>query len=48
MKWFYDLKIATKLIVSFGVVLLLTLAMGVTGIYSMSRVNQASTDIADD
>jgi methyl-accepting chemotaxis protein len=48
MKWFYDLKIATKLIVSFGAVLLLTLAMGVSGIYSMSRVNQASTDIAED
>jgi methyl-accepting chemotaxis protein len=48
MKWFYDLKIATKLIVSFGVVLLLTLVMGVSGIYSMSRVNQASTDIAED
>jgi methyl-accepting chemotaxis protein len=47
MKWFYDLKIATKLIVSFGVVLLLTLAMGVSGIYSMSKVNQASTDIAE-
>jgi methyl-accepting chemotaxis protein len=47
MKWFYDLKIATKLIVSFGVVLLLTLAMGVSGIYSMSKVNDASTDIAE-
>jgi methyl-accepting chemotaxis protein len=47
MKWFYDLKIATKLIVSFGVVLLLTLAMGVSGIYSMSKVNQASTDLAE-
>jgi len=47
MKWFYDLKIATKLIVSFGAVLLLTLAMGVSGIYSMSRVNQASSDIAE-
>jgi methyl-accepting chemotaxis protein len=47
MKWFYDLKIATKLIVSFGAVLLLTLAMGVSGIYSMSKVNDASTDIAE-
>jgi methyl-accepting chemotaxis protein len=48
MKWFYDLKIATKLVVSFGAVLLLTLVMGVIGMYSMSRVNQASTDIAQD
>jgi len=47
MKWFYDLKIATKLIVSFGVVLLLTLAMGASGIYSMGKVNQASTDLAE-
>jgi methyl-accepting chemotaxis protein len=48
MKWFYDLKIATKLIVSFGAVLLLTLIMGVSAIYSMSRVNQASSDLAED
>jgi methyl-accepting chemotaxis protein len=48
MQWFYDLKIATKLIVSFGVVLLLTLVMGVSSIYSMGRVNQASSDIAED
>jgi methyl-accepting chemotaxis protein len=48
MQWFYDLKIATKLLVSFGVVLLLTLVMGVSSIYSMGRVNQASSDIAAD
>ncbi|MYM23184.1 HAMP domain-containing protein [Duganella sp. FT135W] len=48
MKWFYDLKIATKLIVSFGAVLLLTLVLGVSNIVSMNRVNQASTDLAED
>nr|WP_315255767.1 methyl-accepting chemotaxis protein [uncultured Duganella sp.] len=47
MKWFYDLKIATKLIVSFGAVLLLTLILGVSNMLSMDRVNQASTDLAD-
>jgi methyl-accepting chemotaxis protein len=47
MKWFYDLKIATKLIVSFGAVLLLTLLLGVSNMMSMDRVNQASTDLAE-
>ncbi|MYM68845.1 HAMP domain-containing protein [Pseudoduganella sp. FT55W] len=47
MKWFYDLKIATKLIVSFGAVLLLTLILGISNIVSMNRVNQASTDLAE-
>ena len=46
MQWFYDLKIATKLIVSFGAVLLLTLLMGMGGVIAMGRVNQASTDLA--
>jgi methyl-accepting chemotaxis protein len=47
MKWFYDLKIATKLIVSFGAVLLLTLILGISNIASMNRVNQASSDLAE-
>ncbi|MBV6320417.1 methyl-accepting chemotaxis protein [Duganella violaceipulchra] len=47
MKWFYDLKIASKLIVSFGAVLLLTLVMGVCSILSIGQVNQASTDLAE-
>jgi len=46
MQWFYDLKIATKLMVSFGAVLLLTLLMGIGGVISMGQVNQASTDLA--
>ncbi|MTV40125.1 methyl-accepting chemotaxis protein [Duganella radicis] len=48
MKWFYDLKIATKLMVSFGAVLLLTLFLGISNMLSMNRVNQASTDLAED
>jgi methyl-accepting chemotaxis protein len=47
MKWFYDLKIGTKLIVSFGAVALLTLALGISNILSMGRVNQASSDLAE-
>jgi methyl-accepting chemotaxis protein len=47
VKWFYDLRIATKLIVSFGVVLLLTLVMGLASMVSTSRVNQASSDLAN-
>ena len=48
MRWFYNLKIATKLFVAFGIVLLLTLVMGISSIYSMGRVNQASRDLAQD
>ncbi|ELX10644.1 methyl-accepting chemotaxis protein I [Janthinobacterium sp. HH01] len=47
MQWFYDLKIATKLIVSFGTVLFLTLIMGVCSLLSMGQVNQASSDLAE-
>ncbi|HWW73680.1 MAG TPA: MCP four helix bundle domain-containing protein, partial [Duganella sp.] len=47
MKWFYDLKIATKLIASFAVVLLLTLVLGVAAISSTERVNEASNELAD-
>jgi methyl-accepting chemotaxis protein len=47
MQWFYNLKIATKLIVSFGLVLLLTLVLGISNIFSMDKVNQASSDLAD-
>ncbi|MDN0077002.1 methyl-accepting chemotaxis protein [Crenobacter sp. SG2303] len=47
MKWFYDLKIATKLIASFLVVLSLTAVMGGFAIFQLAEVNQASTDIKD-
>ncbi|WP_317205906.1 methyl-accepting chemotaxis protein, partial [Janthinobacterium sp.] len=48
MKWFYDLKIATKLICSFGAVLVLTVILGVSGIFSMARINAASTELSED
>ena len=47
VKWFYDLKIATKLIASFAVVLLLTLVLGLAGMGATARVNEASNDLAD-
>jgi methyl-accepting chemotaxis protein len=46
MKWFYDLKIASKLLVSFVVVLALTTFLGVFSIVQLAKVNQASTDLA--
>ncbi|SKA94891.1 methyl-accepting chemotaxis protein [Pseudomonas extremaustralis] len=45
MKWFYDLKISTKLISSFLVVLALTAAMGGFAIVQLGAVNQAAQDI---
>ncbi|WP_439855810.1 methyl-accepting chemotaxis protein [Pseudomonas yamanorum] len=45
MKWFYDLKISTKLISSFLLVLALTAAMGGFAIHQLGAVNQAAQDI---
>ncbi|CAM2785790.1 methyl-accepting chemotaxis protein [Pseudomonas fluorescens] len=45
MKWFYDLKISTKLISSFLLVLALTGAMGGFAIHQLGAVNQAAQDI---
>lgn len=47
MKWFYDLKIATKLIASFLTVLALTAFMGIFSIIQLSEVNDTGTEIAD-
>ena len=46
MKWFYNLKIAHKLLLSFVAVLLLTTLLGAFSIAQIARVNQASTDIS--
>lgn len=46
MKWFYDLKIAKKLGATFLVVLIFISGLGVFAIGQLSRVNQASTDMA--
>lgn len=47
MQWFYDLKIATKLIASFLAVLALTAFMGVFSIIQLAEVNQITADIRD-
>ncbi|HZG22751.1 MAG TPA: methyl-accepting chemotaxis protein [Herbaspirillum sp.] len=46
MKWFYDLRIARKLMLTFAAILLLTAVLGVFSIVQLSRVNDASTEIA--
>jgi methyl-accepting chemotaxis protein len=46
MKWFYDLQISRKLLISFILVLALTSALGAFAIVQLGKVNQASTDIA--
>lgn len=45
MNWFCNLKISTKLILSFLVVLSLTTFLGVFSIIQLARVNQTSTDM---
>ncbi|WP_413791650.1 MULTISPECIES: methyl-accepting chemotaxis protein [unclassified Pseudomonas] len=47
MKWFYDLRIATKLITSFLVVLALTAVMGVFSIIQLGQVNGTTLDIRE-
>ena len=47
MKWFYDLKIATKLIASFLTVLALTAVMGVFSIIQLGAVNDTASEIRD-
>lgn len=47
MKWFYDLKIATKLIASFLTVLALTAVMGVFSIIQLGEVNDTANEIRD-
>jgi methyl-accepting chemotaxis protein len=46
MKWFYDMKIATKLIATFLAVISLVLVLGIFAIVQLDKVNTASTDIA--
>jgi methyl-accepting chemotaxis protein len=46
MKSFLNLKIATKLLVSFIAVLLLTVFLGAFSVIQLAKVNQVSTDIA--
>ncbi|RFB73030.1 MULTISPECIES: methyl-accepting chemotaxis protein [unclassified Herbaspirillum] len=46
MKWFYNLKIATKLIAAFLAVIVLATGLGIFAISQLDKVNRASTDIA--
>ncbi len=46
MKWFYDLKIATKLFTAFFAVLALTSLLGVISVYQLSAVSTTSAEIA--
>ncbi|WP_050478124.1 methyl-accepting chemotaxis protein [Herbaspirillum rhizosphaerae] len=46
MKWFYNLKIATKLIATFLSVIVLVVALGIFAIVQLDKVNTASTDIS--
>ncbi|RTD94443.1 HAMP domain-containing protein [Variovorax atrisoli] len=46
MKAFYNLKIATKLLVAFVAVLLLTACLGVISMLQLSKVHQTSTDLS--
>jgi methyl-accepting chemotaxis protein len=46
MKWFSELKLATKLGASFAAVLLLSLILGVFSLHQLTLINEASTDIA--
>ncbi|HWV16868.1 MAG TPA: methyl-accepting chemotaxis protein [Cellvibrio sp.] len=46
MKWFYDLKIATKLLAAFMLVLILTAFMGIFSIFQLASVNKVANEIA--
>ncbi|WP_342117501.1 methyl-accepting chemotaxis protein [Pseudoduganella sp. OTU4001] len=46
MNWFYNLKIANKLLLSFTAVLLLTACLGVVSVVQLAKVNDTATDLA--
>ena len=45
MTWFYNLKIASKLLLSFSLILILTVVLGVTSITQLGQVNATTTEI---
>jgi methyl-accepting chemotaxis protein len=47
MNWFYDLKIASKLLLSFVMVLLLTAVLGIFSITQLAAVNQNSLEMRE-
>lgn len=46
MKWFYDLKIATKLLAAFTFILLTSVLLGIFSIVQLKKVNATATDLA--
>jgi methyl-accepting chemotaxis protein len=48
MNAFYNLKIATKLVVSFAAVLVLTAFLGIFALLQLGKVNQLTTELATD
>lgn len=47
MRWFYDLKIGTKLLISFLIVLALAAFMGIFSITKLEEVNTAGAEVRD-
>lgn len=47
MKWFYDLRIAAKLVIAIAAVLCLTVLLGAVALYKMGSINQASSEQVD-
>jgi len=47
MKWFYDLQIFHKLLISFAMVLALTMTLGIFSNAQLDNVNQSSSNIAN-
>ncbi|MGE5402481.1 MAG: MCP four helix bundle domain-containing protein, partial [Ignavibacteriales bacterium] len=48
MKWFYNLKLSSKLLTSFSVTILLTVILGLFSIYKLSDVNSTATEMEYD
>ncbi len=48
MKWFYNLKIATKLITSFIIVAFIAGVVGAVGIMNVHKINNLDTDLYED
>ncbi|MCU7502521.1 MAG: methyl-accepting chemotaxis protein [Ignavibacteria bacterium] len=46
MKWFYDLKIQAKLLVSFGVILVILVSLGIFSLYRLNEVNSIQEEIS--
>ena len=46
MQFFHNLKLSSKLLLSFGAILVLTALIGVLSIMQLDRVNQTGTDLA--